>query len=545
MTTRFECYRDIVISGSQHFHQANGNIYNHYVSNSNVTVYGKQTSETLMPNQGQYDEVRRGHIIQRGQVSSEDIEMVIQRPLKQTNPFRNRVVARTINIKKQQYTAELVQYNGRMFTVIVFEPEDTEDKDTIKMIWKKAYEAASTYMSPLLTHLYGLGRLDAPALIMHDELASGLQISDQYSDNQTVKYYLMYTHLASFVALRDDRTLSDLVSPRWENWAYNLTTHSWQYDLASASLSSSSPRINYNPGTQRPLRQNTLPRLDFNEIAACFEVNFGDFLYPHTRFSWATAVEPGLESEAFAVHGLLTFGTVVHSQQGVLAHFPFVSAPRWYCQSENDDIEAKYSRSVASRVDLSFHRSGETEVKLDFSLALSENDRTRFCAAYLSQSLDLPAHDDQDIVFIHEFRFRLRGTFPRDPSPAFLFVPPVPVQHFDGMHCLCYPLPTNLFYWSLDPHGATAIPKEDWREYGIPDLEMTSLIGSQWNDEQYKSIREYLHRKSYAMDGRQYARDHDYPQLVRGDPHGAGIADLEELDADDWTNSLHYQLLSF
>ncbi|KAJ8079753.1 hypothetical protein PM082_016575 [Marasmius tenuissimus] len=158
--------------------------------------------------------------------------MVIQRPLKQTNPFRNRVVARTINIKKKQYTAELVQYNGRMFTVIVFEPENKEDKNTVKMIWKKAYEAASTYMyvrslpvatasasiikvlvdrSPLLTHLYGLGRLDAPALIMHDELASGLRISNQYSDDQTVKYYLMYTHLASFVALRDDRTLSNLV----------------------------------------------------------------------------------------------------------------------------------------------------------------------------------------------------------------------------------------------------------------------------------------------------------------------------------------------
>ncbi|KAJ8079754.1 hypothetical protein PM082_016576 [Marasmius tenuissimus] len=113
------------------------------------------------------------------------------------------------------------------------------------------------------------------------------------------------------------------------------------------------------------------------------------------------------------------------------------------------------------------------------------------------------------------------------------------------MYCICYPLPTNLFYWSLDPQGTTAIPKKDWRKYGIPELEVTSLIGSQWNDEQYKSIREYLHRKGYAMDGRQYARDHNYPQLVRSDPHEAGVADLEELDADDWTNSLHLQLLSF
>ncbi|KAL0060075.1 hypothetical protein AAF712_013151 [Marasmius tenuissimus] len=117
----------------------------------------------------------------------------------------------------------------------------------------------------------------------------------------------------------------------------------------------------------------------------------------------------------------------------------------------------------------------------------------------------------------------LHSTFLHDPTtqptPVYLFVPPIPVEHIDGMHCVPYPLPDGLFYWSLGSDGKNVIPEEDWKKYGVPELRTSIEIGD------------------YNPDGRQYARDHSYPELLRDDPHDvwfrAESSSLVELFGED------------
>ncbi|KAK1233615.1 hypothetical protein PQX77_003225 [Marasmius sp. AFHP31] len=101
------------------------------------------------------------------------------------------------------------------------------------------------------------------------------------------------------------------------------------------------------------------------------------------------------------------------------------------------------------------------------------------------------------------------------------------------MHCVHAPLPDSLFYWTSDPAGKTKIPKDNWGQYGIPELETKMHIGSSWWYHEYELARTYLRRKGYDTDGRQYTRDHGYPELVQGDPHHKRATELGDLDDEE------------
>ncbi|KAJ8094123.1 hypothetical protein PM082_023331 [Marasmius tenuissimus] len=83
------------------------------------------------------------------------------------------------------------------------------------------------------------------------------------------------------------------------------------------------------------------------------------------------------------------------------------------------------------------------------------------------------------LVFVNEISLRLHGMFLHDPTtqatPVYLFVPPIPVKHINGMHCVCYPPPNRLFHWSLRSDGKDVTP-EDWEKYGVPKLKMQIRI---------------------------------------------------------------------
>ncbi|KAJ8095729.1 hypothetical protein PM082_022836 [Marasmius tenuissimus] len=55
-------------------------------------------------------------------------------------------------------------------------------------------------------------------------------------------------------------------------------------------------------------------------------------------------------------------------------------------------------------------------------------------------------------------------------------------------------------------------------------------IGSSWYWSHYITVQGYLRKKSCALDGRQYAREHGYPELAYGDPHNPRITVVEEPD---------------
>ena len=122
-------------------------------------------------------------------------------------------------------------------------------------------------------------------------------------------------------------------------------------------------------------------------------------------------------------------------------------------------------------------------------------------------------------VFISTVWLLIGGTFLYDPTkpttPVYLFIPPIPVLHINGMHCIRL-LTKGLFYWSLDPEGKHLVAEQDWEKYGIPSLEPEISFGSVWENGNYDTVRKHLLTKKYPLDGKQYARDHGYPELVRG-----------------------------
>ena len=127
-------------------------------------------------------------------------------------------------------------------------------------------------------------------------------------------------------------------------------------------------------------------------------------------------------------------------------------------------------------------------------------------------------------MFIDDIRFSLVGTFNQNPmtfpSLVYLFVPPIPIEEINGLYSIRYPLPSALFYWSLDPNGRNDhIPHDQWKAYGIPVLEVSTWMGSSlyWTD--YETVREHLQRKNVSLDGRQHARDCGYPELIHGEYH--------------------------
>ncbi|KAK1223513.1 hypothetical protein PQX77_013611 [Marasmius sp. AFHP31] len=231
-------------------------------------------------------------------------------------------------------------------------------------------------------------------------------------------------------------------------------------------------------------------------------------------------------------HGSLTFGAVVDSKKpGIVAHFATTPAPKWYCKTgDRANIQIQYSKSVPSRVDLTFCNStiGSNRATMYFSLRVSDEDRSRLRAAFLSQSLPFynTSRDAYDLVYIDEIGFSLAGTFSRDPTtypaPVYLFISPkITVEKINGMHCIHLPLGigTSLFYWSFDPKGIHPISEEDWDKHGIPKLATRVRVGSSWSWRQYECVEDHLRAKGYVTDGKNYAREYAYPELVHGDPH--------------------------
>ncbi|KAK1234264.1 hypothetical protein PQX77_002536, partial [Marasmius sp. AFHP31] len=188
---------------------------------------------------------------------------------------------------------------------------------------------------------------------------------------------------------------------------------------------------------------------------------------------------------------------------------------------------------------------------LRFSLRLS-GPKLRRRLAYLGQSLPISDGLDNslnDLVFIDNVQFSLVGTFRHDPAtfstPAYLFVPPIPVEKVNNVHCIRYPLTSRLFYWCSDRKGRSVIHKKDWEKFNIPHLEAFEWIGSSWGPSPYKVVRDHLHRRKYPLDGKQYARDYGYSELIHSDPHDPqiAVADVPDRSAGPGGSSESWELV--
>ncbi|KAK1233613.1 hypothetical protein PQX77_003223 [Marasmius sp. AFHP31] len=525
MSTFFEHAHDLTFVGSQNFTHIAGNVTN--IQCRSGSCEG-QVSNTVMPRQNLYREFFLGDLILRDEARSINDVLYV----KDTNPFRSGM--RPVRVTKRYQTVEIAQMPYRTFTAVTVEPRDDIDKDVIHLVWKQFYDAHSTHRSLRFAQMMGLVASETPTIILHAELANGNELFLRYPVDGLVFLYLDSTFQVAYQALRADESLAVSVSDDWSDWTFDLKAGSWLYDPTFYSIENWEEYDDYN-SSPIPLPQGTRPQLDVHDITAYFERTFGSLFTPIAslgRTDWG-------DLSAYARHGLLTFGAVVRRRRlGVLAHFPSTPPPEWHFESRSRNIKASYSGRVCSRVDFQFSDIHEAQVNLRFSLRLPLKDRDRLRCAYLCQHNSSTA--DRLTHLIDEIGFSLSGKVPHNhPSfpSAYLFVPALSIEHINGMHCVHSPLPDSLFYWTSDAAGKIEIPEEDWEQYGIPEMKVRTWVGSFWWLEEYEAARTYLREKGYGTNGKRYARDHGYPELIHGDPHVKRMVEVVKLDYDELPHS--------
>ncbi|KAK1221771.1 hypothetical protein PQX77_015427 [Marasmius sp. AFHP31] len=339
---------------------------------------------------------------------------------------------------------EVLNLPGK-FTSIAVEAVEEGQAEDFKTIVDRVCQELSCQRSPLHPQLVGLGWSKQPIFIVYDELINGDKYTEKiWAEKKWIVYcYLLYTHNSAFQALHGNNTLTFPVLSKWNLWTFNLRTHTWQYDVSSVVISPPNNNTSLLPiiHPSTPLCQDTCPQLNTDEIVACFEdhfgdlLHFGDFLQAIASFGQTRHVK---DLSDFARHGLLTFGAIINCKKTkILAYFQSTIAPTWHCKSFSTNIEASYSTSVPSRVDLSFRNTDSNQVNFHFSLRYPDPLHRR--TAYLSQSLpfiedcDVP---EEDLISVDDVRFSLIGTLHHNPttsSPAYLFVPPIPLEKINDI----------------------------------------------------------------------------------------------------------------
>ncbi|KAK1228063.1 hypothetical protein PQX77_008911 [Marasmius sp. AFHP31] len=559
MSSSFQCSGDFTFFGDPQFHNIAGNVTHIHQSRCGRC---KEEENRILPRQTRFQEFYEGDVLLDGPVWSD--EMIIN-VLKSTNPFRKPVETRVKVVRRFQ-TARIYPNYESTVTLLTIEPEAKEDKEIACLVsasyviqrredsdevqlWKEFYHAYSNHRSARLAQMLGVVKLEMPAFVLHkgtkvsaaiaeaDDLgipglASGLEFVNQYPTDGIVYTYLLYTHNVAMQALCAEIRMFR-VTTWFEDWMFNPENTSWHFDIASASVRKCVE--GKGSGTSIPLPQGTQPKLDACNITTYFEQAFGDvlYLYASSGCMWRHLLS------SCAPHDLLTFGSVVQWRKRIVGHFSSTPSPEWHFVNQSHNIRASYSTKVSSRVDFELYHTHDSRLYLHFSLCLPVKERIRLRAAYLSQH---PAGADVFTYFVDEIGFSLAGDLSHAPSmttrPAYLFVPPLLFDHINGMCCIHHPLPDSLFYWASDPGGKDVIPEESWNDYGIPELEVQNWIGSCWPGNFYNSVRNHLRDKGYGSDGKQYARDKGYPELLRGaylscDPHDRRMAELEDSDSGE------------
>ncbi|KAK1234431.1 hypothetical protein PQX77_002365 [Marasmius sp. AFHP31] len=485
----------------------NNNSYQCAHAEDRVVVHGRR-----------YRRIIDGDLVLQRQHSSKVISVTIK-PEGGVSTSRTSIESQVVNVRRTTHTAEIMGFGG-MFTATTFEPVDENDEG-FQSVLESVLEAATSVRSPFLPQMFAFSGPNLSTLVAHDELADGYGFTSQFwGKNRVVYYYLKYTNGVALNSLRDDETVGFPVTGLYRDWSINLKTLSWHYDPASVALDPPDeaaliPLLNHFP----PLCQETLRHLNTTEVVACVEESLGDVLCLAASYEGRQIGD----LSGRAKHGFLTFGAVVDwDNAGILAHLPSTPPLEWFCQSEHPDVKASFSSSVPWRVDFSFRKPGNVRVTIGFGWRIPEKERLQHRAAYVCQSLPLLSgcEDVKDIVYINQVGFKLTTTFRYDPAtsstPAYLFVPPLPVKIINNMDCIQYPFPKPLFYWSHDPQGDRIIGEENWEEFGIPKLETGDWVGSCWQHEEYNFVRDHLMSENYDLDGRRYAREHGHPELIYG-----------------------------
>ncbi|KAK1216338.1 hypothetical protein PQX77_021039 [Marasmius sp. AFHP31] len=522
MSSKFiQCSGDLTFVGNQQFHNIAGNVTHIHQSRCERC---EEEAKRILPMQTRFREFHEGDMLLEGPVSSSEMDIIV---LRSKNPFKKPETTRVKVVKRFQ-TARIYPNYESIVTLVTIEPEAKDDRETVRLLWNEFYQAYSAHRSPWLAQMLGVVRSEMPAFVLHKGLANGEEFVGRYPEDGAVYLYLEYTLQAAVQALRADKTSMFPVTRWFEDWTFNPKTKSWHFDIASASIGEW-----VDEGGSRtpiPLPQGRQPELDADNITTYFEQAFGDalFLYASSGHPWEEQLK------YHATHHLFTFGSVIQQRKGIVGHFSSTPSPEWHFENQSRNIKASYSTKVPSRVDFELYDTHNPRLDLHLSWRLPVEERTRLRAAYLSQHSIV---GETFTWFIDEIGFSLTGNLSHNPSttprPAYLFVTPLPVEYINGVYCIRHPFPDSLFYWASDPEGRDVIPEESWMDHGIPEMEVKEWMGSLWSDDISQLVQNHLRDKGYGSDGKQYARDKGYPELLRGDPHDRRMVELEDSDSDE------------
>ncbi|KAJ8075384.1 hypothetical protein PM082_019722 [Marasmius tenuissimus] len=486
------------------FQHVEGDVNHNYIG---CPTCQEREEDRIMPKQRRYREIYEGDIFLREQTWSREIEVAIRAPLTDNRSCRNGRQTRIVVVKKF-HTATMYPHNHTV-TVVSFEPKGKRNRDTTRLLWDEFYQAYSAHRTPRVVQMLGLMTAEMPTFVLYEELVNGYKFIGPHNARSIVFRYIQYTLDLAVSVLRGDESLRIPVSGEWWDWTFNLKTRTWHYD-ACANIKQLTEYSQYAP---TPLPEGPLPQLDADSITTYFENTFGDLLYLIASLGGTNR----RDLSNHARYGRLTFGAVVKRwRRGILAHFPCIPRPEWCFVNRSHNIDVSYSRKVAARVEFQLCDTRDAQLHLHFSLRLPLRDRNRLRAAYLCQS---KKDSTLSTFFIDEIGFsvagNLAGTSGAYPTPVYLFVPPLHIEYIDGMCCIPDPLPGPIFYWSLDPKGKATIPEQNWDQYGIPHLTVETWLGSHWSSG-YRVVDNHMRNKNYEPDGKQYARDYGYPELIWG-----------------------------
>ncbi|KAL0569839.1 hypothetical protein V5O48_012128 [Marasmius crinis-equi] len=466
--------------------------------------------------------------------------------LKTTNPFRvrlerNRMVTRVV---RKVHTAEIVGFEPRKFTVVTFDSENGSETAEAPagnaLIWRRAYEISSSERLKRANHFpqfFALSESDIPSLIYHDELVGGDDIRYEYRNDAIIASYLHYLFQATyFITSSNDlvKKMSLKVSPYTTQWFFNLKSGCFLFDSTwmISCTESQSDKDETRSENDRTItrRSNSIctdigPGLTPDRVVSHLQRTLSGYLHSLSSIGEAKRVD---SLDSFARHGVLTFGSVIDiNKDELLGHFPLTPRPQWYCTSNNSDATVHYSQSVKSRVEITFNpevegRDWELEIHFGFKLPYEASEQLRVAFLRQSPSFRSDCPDaETNLVLFEELRFVLRSTIRRSSSSKlppvlpYLFIPPLKATWMNGMPCLRWPSSPNvpLFYWSPYVEGNVYFSHRRWYWHrGIPKTTLETWVGTNWRDENYEAVQDYLHLRSHHTEGQ------SFEWISQGDP---------------------------
>ncbi|KAK7466062.1 hypothetical protein VKT23_004786 [Stygiomarasmius scandens] len=434
-----------------------------------------------------------------------DGSSILQR-LKPTNPFRLLLERKTVQVVRTVYTARLLTatgLNSETFTVITYGSIGRDAEDGF-LAWKREYEYYAKIRHANVLQLFGITP-SMHALIYHEvtiedvycfapELFKGELYTSQWLYNPKSQSFSL-----SFINTQDYEIVPGARGPYFSDQFGEGRT------LAGIRIYESPPRA----------------LEDESSIINMVSRMASDYL---KTIAWIGLKEWVVE---FREQEIIPFGTVISKSSPeslgcIMGRLPLspTEMPQWrfltthsvwptLAQYQLDQLPG----TLKFRLAFPAHQRLEGTMLLRFSLTFPFEDRINLRAAFLSQCFPFLYKTKTECVFVDYAQVAMSAHISLQslPRPIYFFVLPMRPQIIDEIMHIPWPRAESFSYWSFDAAGNCPLAQEEYSYFGVPKLDFSVAVGTQWNDRHYGAVKKYLEFKGYDLFSKQYAEEHGYP----------------------------------